>query len=347
MAARLLNVAEEGNFREEATGKSSGTNILHLSRPLDEFAGELEMTPEAVNEAFERVRGRLLEVRSNRIRPHLDDKVLADWNGMMVAALAKAGSALGREDMVETARRAMAFILGTLRDEDGRLMHRYRDGEAAIKGHLDDYAFVVWGLLELYEATFDPAYLRTAIGLNTVMLDRFWDEDGGGLHLTPDDGEELLVRQKEVYDGAMPSGNSVAMLNLLRLSHLTGDPDLTQRASELGQAFSSDVSSLPMGFTHLMGGLDFALGGAREVVIVGDPDAEDTRAMLDALRSTYSPNKVILLKAPDGGEDGILELAPFLKDHHMLGGKATAYVCQDHFCKNPTVDVDEMLQALE
>jgi uncharacterized protein YyaL (SSP411 family) len=264
----------------------------------------------------------------------------------MIAALAKAGTALDEPSHVDAAGRAAAFMLGTMVGDDARLLHRYREGEAAIPGHLDDHAYLVWGLLELYEATFDAAYLSDAVALNRTMLDHFWDAEEGGLFLTADDAEELLVRQKETYDGAMPSGNSVAMLNLLRLSHLTGDPELARRASELGQAFSNDVGRLPSGFTQMMTALDLALGGGQEVVIVGEPEAEDTRAMVGALRAPFLPNKVVLLRRPgDAGKD-IVELAPFLEEHHQVEGKATAYVCRDHFCRNPTTDVQTMLDLL-
>ena len=201
-------------------------------------------------------------------------------------------------------------------------------------------------MLELYEATFDTEHLGAAVDLTAVMVDRFWDNEEGGFYMTADDAEDLLVRQKDSYDGAMPSGNSVAMLDLVLLSHMTGDTDLAKRASELGRAFSGDVGRMPSGFTQMMSVLDLALGGGREVVIVGDPEAEDTRAMVDALRRPFLPGKVVILKRPDEGEDGIVGLAPFLGDHHQVDGKATAYVCRDHFCQNPTTDVQTMLDLL-
>jgi len=335
-AARLWNATREGNFREEASGRSTGSNVLHLDRDARELPGE----------DGEALRQRLLEARSRRVRPGLDDKVLTDWNGFMVAALAKAGAALGEPSYVEAAKRAADFVLGALADANGRLVHRFRDGEAAVAGQLDDYAFMVWGLLELYEATFEEGYLARAVQLNDAMLDHFWDPEAGGLFLTPDDGEELLVRQKEAYDGAMPSGNSVAMGDLLRLSHLTGDPDLAQRASELGAAFSGDVSKVTMGFTQMLSALDMALGGGQEVVVVGEPGDPATDGMLEALRKAFLPDKVVVLRRPGPAGDGIVALAPFVKEHHQVDGRATAYVCRQHFCRNPTTDVQEMLDEL-
>jgi uncharacterized protein YyaL (SSP411 family) len=345
-AATVWNAKKGGNFQEEATGKPTGANVLHIDAEAKETAMALGMTEEQLGGRLETIRKRLLEVRSARVRPGLDDKVLTDWNGFMIAALAKAGAALGEPSYVEAARRAAAFVLDTMADSGGRLLHRYREGEAAIPGHLDDHAYLVWGLLELYEATFETAYLSDAVAMNRTMLDHFWDVEEGGLFLTADDAEELLVRQKETYDGAMPSGNSVAMLNLLRLSHLTGDPELAQRASELGQAFSTDVGRLPSGFTQMMSALDLALGGGQELVIVGEPDAEDTGAMVEALRAPFLPNKVVLLRRPGEGGGTLVELAPFLEEHHQVDGRATAYVCRDHFCNNPTTDVQTMLDLL-
>jgi uncharacterized protein YyaL (SSP411 family) len=346
LAARVFDSTKAGNFDEEATGRSTGNNVLHLPRPLANVATSLDMEEEDLATRVEDIRVRLLAARGERVRPHLDDKVLTDWNGFMIAAMARAGTALDRPDLVDAAGKAAKFVMENLRQEDGRLLHRYREGDAAINGHLDDHAYMIWGLLELYEATFDITHLEHAIAINGIMLEHFWDHEGGGFFRTPDDGEELLMRQKEVYDGAMPSGNSVAMLDLLRLSHLTGDPAHAQRASELGMAFSGEVSSIPMGFSQLMSALDMALGSAREVVIVGKPGDEDTKAMLDAIHHAFLPNTVVLLKDPDAGPEGVERLAPFVKDHGMKNGMATAYVCTDHFCRNPTNDVDEMMKEL-
>jgi uncharacterized protein YyaL (SSP411 family) len=346
VAAKVWGATQGGNFREEASGRTTGSNVLHLPEDIQDQAMALSMPHKELEQRMTTIRKRLLEARSERVRPGLDDKVLTDWNGFMIAALAKAGAALGKVDYVEAARRAAGFVLDNLRTSEGRLLHRYRDGEAAISGHLDDHAYLVWGLIELYEATFDKDHLEAAISISDIMSEHFWDAEDGGFFLTPDDGEELLVRPKEVYDGAMPSGNSVAMMDLLRLSHLTGDPGLANRAAEMGQAFSGEVGKMPSGFTQMMSALDMALGGGREVVIVGDPDGEDTKLMLDALRSPFMPNMVVLLKRPDECGEDIVGMAPFLIDHQQRDGKATAYVCRDHFCLNPTTDVQTMLEDL-
>src|SRR5690606_20972821 len=176
------------------------------------------------------MRSRLFLAREKRVHPSKDDKILTDWNGLMIAALARAAGALQDPDFAGAASRAADSLLEVLQTADGRLMHRYREG-ADIQGNLDDYAFLIWGLIELYEAVFDVRYLREAVRLNQVLEEHFWDEEAGGFFFTADDGEELLIRKKEYYDGALPSGNSIALFNLLRLMHLTVDQKYEEKAA--------------------------------------------------------------------------------------------------------------------
>ena len=279
------------------------------------------------------------------IRPLLDDKILTDWNGLMIAALAQAGQISQRLDFVEAAEKAANFLLNTLKEEDGRLLHRYRNGKAGIRGNLDDYAFLAWGLINLYEVTFKTDYLAAAMEITNTMLKHFWDPEKGGLFFTPEDGESLLVRKKEHYDGAIPSGNSVAAMNLVRLSRMTGNTLYEQRAAELGRAFASLVAQVPSSLTYLLAAASFALGPSYEVVIAGDPAAQDTGRMLAALRKGYRPHKVVILR-PSTGAGAITDLAPYTLAQASLSGAATAYVCQDHMCDAPTTDIDAMLTAL-
>ena len=330
-----FGLTEEGNFREEASGLRTGENILHLSRRLNE----------AESARWATIRERLFAVREQRVHPHKDDKVLTDWNGLMIAALARASQAFDEPSYRAAAERAAQFVLTVLRDADGRLLHRYRDGEASIRAHADDYAFLVWGLLDLYDATFKPAYLREALRLNAELLAHFWDEERGGLYFTADDGEPLLSRRKEAYDGAIPSANSVAMANLLRLGRMTADPALEEQAAAIGQTFAGTVRAAPMGYTQLLQAVNFGLGPAYEVVIVGEEDAPDTQAMLRALRRSFTPNKVVLFRPP-GDAPEIAALAEFTRYQYSLDGKATAYVCQNYACERPTTDVEEMLALL-
>jgi hypothetical protein len=236
-------------------------------------------------------------------------------------------------------------VLDRLRDADGRLLHRWRDGEAAIAGNADDYAFFVWGLVELYEATFEVRWLEAALDLTGQMLAHFWDREGGGFFFTPDDGEALLVRAKTIYDGAQPSGNSVAALNLLRLGRITGRAVLDERAAELLAAFSGDVASQPAAYTHFLAAVDFALGPSHEIVVAGEPEAADTRAMVTALGKVFLPNKVVVVRAP-GPAAEITRLAEYVAAMDAVGGKATAYVCSGYQCQMPTTYPEVMLKLL-
>jgi uncharacterized protein YyaL (SSP411 family) len=254
----VYNVKEKGNFRERSAMEKTAGNILHMTKPLEEYASRMELPLEELEARLERARRRVLEVREDRVRPFLDDKILTGWNGLMVAALAKASRALGEAGYAEPALKAIDFIMDKLY-RDGRLLRRYRDGEAAISGFIDDYAFLIWGVLELYETTSQASFLDTALELNDVALEHFWDEEDGGFYFTADDSEEVLLRRKEVYDGAKPSGNSVAALNLFRLGRITKEQMLEERASVLLRTFSEQVSASPTSHIFLLTALDLLL----------------------------------------------------------------------------------------
>jgi hypothetical protein len=344
---KLFNVEKGGNFLEEATGKETGANIMHLKKSLSEMALDLKMSEQSLQDQLESAREKLFTDREKRIHPHKDDKVLTDWNGLMIAALAKGSRAFGEPRYAEAAEKAIRFILDQMRQPNGRLLHRYRDGQAGITANVDDYAFLIWGLIELYEATFDASYLETAVKLNEDMLKHFWDDTLGGLFFTPDDGEVLIVRKKEIYDGAVPSGNAVAMLNLLRLARLTANTHLEERAVEIERAFSRAMNQFPSGYTQFLVAVDFGIGPSYEVVIVGKSEANDTKEMLRALRSCFIPNKVTVFRPAEIESPHIDELAEYVKYQVSLDGKATAYVCMNFACKEPTTRVDKMLELIK
>jgi uncharacterized protein YyaL (SSP411 family) len=346
LVAKVFNMRKDGNFTEEATRKRTGKNILHLKKSAGEVASDLKVTEQALQKRLNKTLNKLLIHREARVHPHKDDKILTDWNGLMIAALAKGAQVFDEPQYAEAARSAAGFVLKTMRAKDGRLLHRYRDGQTAIAANVDDYAFLIWGLLELYEATFEVGHLETALALNTDFIAHFWDGEGGGFYFTPDDGEELLVRQKEIYDGAIPSGNSVAIVNLLRLARMTGNPDLEKKAERIGAVFSANVREAPSAHTLFMAGVDFGIGPSYEVVIVGNPEATDTREMIQKLRRPFIPNKVVLLRSPDRSGPGVERLAEFTKHQTAIDNKATAYVCLNYNCKLPTTDAAEMLELL-
>jgi uncharacterized protein YyaL (SSP411 family) len=337
---RFYGVTAEGSFED-------GASVLHRSSALESFAAEEKISARQLQRSLEMARQKLLGARRKRVAPRKDDKILTDWNGLMIAALARGAAVLDDAEYSRAAARAADFLLESLRVPSGDLLHRYRQGEAGLNGYADDYAFLVWGLIELYEATFQVRYLREALTLTDRMVELFWDRQAGGLFFTGTDAEELLARSKEAYDGAVPSGNSVAALNLLRLSRLTGKSELEERAHDIMRAFGGQVAGAPGGFSHLLMAADFALGPAQEVVIAGDPADEVTRQMLAALRGRFLPSVVVLLH-PEGREaEAIGELVPFLRGQTRVDGMATAYVCRNFACQIPVTAAEAMLELIE
>ena len=344
-AAEVFGLTDAGNVRDEASGRQTGANVLHLPAAPANLATRMDVSEDELLERIESVRAKLFDFRAKRVRPHLDDKVLTDWNGLMIAALARAAQAFDEPAYAEAARRCAEFLLDAMRDDDGRLLHRYRDGDAAIKATADDYAFLAMGLFDLYEATHEPRYLSESARLTSEMLSLFWDELGGGFFFTPDDGEQLLTRRKEIYDGAVPSANSVALLNLLRLGSAAARPELTERADALGRAFAGTIRRYPSGHTMFLSALDYGIGPSIELVIVGEKESEDTRALLKAARGRFLPNKVVLLRPPEDADD-VLALVPWIEHHVRVDGRATAYVCRDRQCRLPVTEADALKREL-
>jgi uncharacterized protein YyaL (SSP411 family) len=346
LAAEVYNLHKEGNFQDEATGRKSGTNILHMRAPLEDLAREKDLKLNELEAAVENIRQKLNSVRSQRPRPLRDEKILTDWNGLMIAALALGGKVFNMSSLTQAAAKAARFILTYMMDSETGLQHRYREGEASIPAFADDYAFMIWGLLELYAATYDTDYLKSARELNQSLIHHFWDGSKGGFFFTSDSAETLFERRKTIYDGAAPSGNSVAMLNLLRLARMTGASDLEEMAFQLGRHFAQDVSRLPSAYTQLLVALDFALGPSFEVVIVGDPEGSDTKKFFAALHREFIPNITSLFIPAHDKNPEIHRLAPFTQNLKSINSKATAYVCSGFTCSQPTTDPKEMLSQL-
>ncbi len=343
---RVCSVLPEGNFVDPIQGRSEGENVLHLSKPLSEWAAELGISEQEVADRFEAARSKLLASRCLRRRPDKDDKVLTDWNGLMIAALARAAVVFEDETWAESARGAADFVLETLRTPEGRLLHRYRAGEAGLQAHLEDYAFLIWGLIELYQVGFEARYLNTALELQEMLTRHHWDDQVGGFFQTANDAEELLVRPKEVYDGAVPSGNSVAAMNLLRLARMTGDVALEAHGQRLLEAFADRVREAPAAHTFLMLAVDYAVGPSCDVVIVGDSRSEDTRMLLSTARLQRLPRMDLLLKDTC---PGAVSVGREVLTGHMASadGRATAYVCSDRGCAPPTTDPSRMVELLQ
>ena len=301
---------------------------------------------EAVS-GIEQIRKKLFVYRERRVHPHKDDKILADWNGLMIAALARGAQVFDEPDYAKAACRAMDFILQAMQTGDGRLLHRHRKDESAIAASVDDYSFITWALLELYEASFQIGYLQKALAYQNFLFSHFFDEKSGGFFLTSSDAEELLTRPKELYDGAVPSGNSVAFINTLRLSKMTGDVDMGKRVNDISRAFRAQADAMPTAFTQFLCGLDFMIGPSSEVIIAGDMDKADTRELLRILRRTFTPNKVVLFRPEKSQQPDIQPIAPVVQSHSLMNGKATAYVCTNFTCALPTNDPQKMLDLLK
>ncbi len=328
-------------------GNWEGKNILNIREDLDTVAQRHEMSPDEARRSLDDAKAQLLKLRAKRVAPGLDDKILTSWNGLMISALAQGGRAMNSPKYVEAAERAAEFVLDQL-SRDGRLLRTYRDGKAHTLGYLDDYAFFVDGLLELYEATFNPRWLDEAVRLNDDMIEHFWDDKEGAFFFTADDAEELFLRTKDTRDSAVPAGNSVALLNLLRLARIQSRDDLRGKAIQTMDAFAPRINDQPYGFEKFLAGVDFHQNPSQEVVFVGDPSAEATRALIDTVRRDYHPYRITLLLDPEHeSSDNLAQRVPLLEGKTLVEGQPAVYVCRDFTCKRPVTTVEDLRKELD
>ena len=344
VAARVFGITPAGNYQE--TGSGPAQNILTCKKSIAETASSTGLSKADFEIKLASITDRLFAAREHRSRPALDDKILTDWNGLFIAALALAARAFGNELYLSAARRALQFIVTRMRAPGGGLLHRYRDGEPAIPAFGDDYTFTIKALIDLYESTFDAGYLSTAIELNSWFVAHFHDKARGGFFTTSDSAEILLVRKKEIYDGAIPSCNSIAFENLVRLAHLTGDAVYEQQAFELSRTFTAPVYQSPSAHAWFLCALDSAIGPVHNVVIVGDRDGKDTKELINGLWEQYFPHVLILFKQLNEDDHLLARLAPFTQDLNSPWGKATAYICTGHACALPLTDLHQLLELL-
>lgn len=342
LITEVFNVKKDGNFNDGYSNESIN-NILHKKRDYKKIAKNKVLNISDLEEMVDDILSELFLVREKRVHPHKDDKILTDWNGLMIASLSRAFQVFEEEKYVKAAENCVNFIMNKSYKQN-RLMHMFRDGESAVYGNLDDYTFMIWGLLEIYMATFNVDYLLKAMDLNQTVVEHFWDEENGGFYFTADDEEKVLIREKKTFDSAIPSGNSVEFLNLLRLGSFTDDHNQMDTARKLETVFSETVKRSPTGHTQFISGVDFALGPSYSVVIVGDGDSEDTIEML-RLRQLYIPNTTIILK-DSRWPDKTNSISEDIDEKSMINGKATAHVCSTGSCKLPTNKKSEMLKLL-
>ena len=334
---RYYDVRPEGNFEH-------GKSILNIPVEAPELARFLDVDLERLDDATRRGREVLADVRERRARPDRDEKIQVSWNGLMISAFARAYQVLGQPEYLEAAQNAARFILDHMVTESGCLLHTYNAGRARFPGYQDDYAFFGSGLLDLYEASFDPRWLNAAETLTEMMLREFWDPDQGGFFFTGGSYEKLIVRSKNPYDNAIPSGNSMAVASLIRLGTILDRPDLWNKAELTLKLFEPMLREMPSGFGQMLCGLDTFTRRPVEIVLVGDPEDSATKDLLKTAYGRLPSRRVIVLAGPDERED-LSRRIPILSDKTAVNGRPTAYVCRDSVCSEP-VTTPTQLDAL-
>jgi len=331
-------VSEQGNFE--------GRSILYRARPLAEVAAELGMEPARASEALAVARREMYAARQERPAPHEDTKVLTAWNGLMISAFARAALVLGSDEDARRAAAAASFVLENLRTPDGHLLRSWKDGSARHAAVLDDYAFFVAGLLDLFEATGQPRWLEEAVVLSKRMIDEFTDAKNGGFFLTAAGSEQLLIREKPEYDGAVPSGNSVAILDLLRLQEFTGDDHYRTLAEKALRTFSEAISQRGVAVPKMLVAADFYLDRPKEIVIVAPHDRSEAQPFLQRLAGVYVPNGILAVTVEGGAIETLARTMPLVEGKVARGGRTTAYVCERGVCDLPTDDPETFAAQL-
>ena len=344
---RFYGVEPDGNAPQgsDPQGEFTGRNTLIQRLSVPQAAKLFGKSEAEIEASLAASRAKLLEVRAKRPRPHLDDKIITAWNGLMVSAFARAAQAFGDASYLQSAQRSAAFIHEHLW-KDGALLRNYRQGASEISGFADDYASLIQGLLDLYEADFDVTHLQWALELQAKMDALFWDATHGGYFSTAGEDKTILLRMKEDYDGAEPSPNSTAALNLLRLAQITDSKEYRDKALQTIKAVSEQLSRAPSALPQMLCAVDASLAKPKQIVIAGKSDAPDTRALLDEVSRHYLPNKIVLLADQGAGQAWLTQKLPFLEGMRPIEEKAAAYVCENYACQLPTADVAKLREML-
>ena len=332
---KMYGIKKEGNFSEEANNEPSFKNIFHIEQ------SRLNKNSELFNannqNTFSKIRKKLFLEREKRIRPHKDKKILTDWNGLMITALARMALIFDEKIYLKEAQSTMSFILDVMQDENKELLHFRRNHGSHIKGYLDDYSNIIWALIELYQASFDVFYLEEAVRLTDIMIKLFWDEENGAFFFTSKESEKLLLRNKEWYDGALPSGNSIACYTLTRLSELTGNHTYKEMALRLVNSGNQILKNFPSGYSFMMMSFDYLIRNHTQVVILSK-DVSTARKAISKLQKEYDPFRSFIV-IEEKTHQRHASLASFTKNMTMLNGKTTAYICENFFCKKP-INID-------
>lgn len=325
------------------TGNFEGKNILNVRQTVEESAKQQNVSVEKLNDVLANGKQKLFLEREKRIKPLRDEKILAAWNGLMLESFAESAAVLDRKDYLEIAEKNADFVLTNLR-RDGLMLRTYKDGFGKLNGYLEDYAFFSSGLIALYEATGNLRWLEEACSIVDKMIEEFWDEENGGFYFTGKSHEELIVRSKDYFDNATPSGNSVAVEVLLKLNHLTGKEDYNRYAVTIQRLLTDSIRRYASAFGRALCAMDFYLSTPKEIVIIGDKDSEDTKEMLHEVWSRYIPNKIMVLS--DGKDEKAFETIPLLQGRTMIDGMTTVYVCENFTCQQPVTTLEELAKQL-
>lgn len=335
----FYDVTDHGNFEHQ--------NILWVKTPADLYAKKIKIDQANLVNILNRCKKKLFEIRDKRIKPGLDDKILTSWNGLMIRSMGLAYQILGDLRYLEAAEKSAKFILTELVQKNGHLLRTHRAGKSHLNACLEDYSYFIAGLIELYQASFDPYWLREADRLNQIMISQFWDPQNGGFFFTGKDYPELIVRSKSAYDGATPSGASMAIHVLLRLAILLNQPDLIEKAKTTFSLYDHAMKTAPSGSAQMLCGVDFLIDTPKEIAIVGNPLSEQTQEILKDIHRRFVPNKVVALLNPNTEDrQKIEELIPLLASKTSIDGKTTIYVCQNYACQLPTTDVGDLDKLL-
>jgi uncharacterized protein len=326
-----------------ASGNFEGKNILNINHSLEDVAKKSGVSASQLEETLHRGRQKLFEVREQRIKPDRDEKVLTAWNGLMLASFAEAAVVFDRPDYLSIATKNASFVLSEML-RDGLLLRTYRDGTAKLNAYLEDYAFYVDGLITLYQANGEIRWLESAVSLIDRMIEEFWDESDGGFFYTGKSHEALIVRTKDYFDNATPSGNSVAAEVLLHVAALTGNEKYIRTATSLLRLMTTSINRYPSAFGRALGAIDFYLSTPKEICIIGDVSSTDTRNLSRVVWKQFLPNKIV---AQSTGEDKTAaEVVPLLRDRTMIDGRAAAYVCENYVCKAPVTTPEDLASQL-
>ena len=345
--ARIFNyyfgIEPFGNTLSDPHNVFRNENVLYIANDVHDTAKKFSKTVEEISTILNECKQKLRKVRNKRPRPHLDDKILTSWNGLMISAFARGYQLTKKDIYLQEAVNSAEFIKRNLFNaERNILLHRYRDGESKYDGSLTDYAFPIFGLLDLYEASFDAKHLEFAVKLNTIAVDKFYDNSSGGFFDIPEEEKDIIFKTKESYDGAEPSGNSMQILNMIKIGLITEDSSLTEKAEKSLRLFYNEISKLPFSSPQMLYTLNYFLKTPKEIIISGDLDSSKTNEMLDEIRHTYLPNKILLY-----ADEKLKSISPFIKNIVEKKGDTYVYVCENYQCELPVDDPKKLKELLK